>query len=154
MKMFWNRLAVLAALGWATIGLWAAPAAAQNARTVAQGHFTLPYEVHWKSTVLPAGDYTFRLLGTPSWTTLAVQGSKGETRIVASAIDTEASKESSKLKIDHHDGIDYVHDLYVEEAGLHVRYEEPKPSKAERLLAKRQPSTLDRTTVALSDDNK
>jgi hypothetical protein len=154
MKMFWNRLAVIAALGSATIGFWAAPASAQNGRTMAQGHFTLPYEVHWKSTVLPAGDYTFRLQGTSSWTIVGLQGPNGETRIMALAIDTEASKESSKLKIDHRDGIDYVQDLYVAEAGLHVRYEEPKPSKSERLLAKRQPSTPDRTTVALSDDNK
>jgi hypothetical protein len=143
-----------AALGFATIGFWAAPASAQNGRTMAQGHFTLPYEVHWKSTVLPAGDYTFRLQSTSSWTTLGLQGPNGGTWITALAVDTEASRESSKLKIEHRDGIDNVQDLYVAEVGLHVRFEEPKPSKGERLLAKRQPSTADRTTVALSENNK
>jgi hypothetical protein len=94
------------------------PVSAQNARAMAQGRFTLPYEVHWKSTVLPPGDYTFRLQETPSWTTVGLQGPNGDTQITALAIDSEASKESSKLKIEHRDGVDYVHDLYVAEAGL------------------------------------
>ena len=152
MKTYWNRLLVIALLGWSTIGFWAAPVSAQSARTMAQGHFTLPYEVHWKSTVLPAGDYTFRLQETPSWTTVGLQGPNGDTQITALAIDSEASKESSKLKIEHRDGVDYVHDLYVAEAGLHVRYAVPKIPKSERLLAKRQ-TPSDRATVAMSDDN-
>ena len=47
MKTYQSRLLVIAALGWATIGFWATPVSAQTARTMAQGHFTLPYDVHW-----------------------------------------------------------------------------------------------------------
>jgi hypothetical protein len=63
-------------------------------------------------------------------------------------IDSEQSKESSKLKIEHRDGTDYVQDLYLAQLGLHVRYAVPKPSKSEHMLAKRQASQ-DRVTVAI-----
>ena len=32
-----------------------------NAQSAFSGKFTLPYEVHWGRTVLPAGDYTIRM---------------------------------------------------------------------------------------------
>ena len=153
MKPYWNRLAVIAVLGWATIGFWTTPVSAQTARTMAQGHFTLPYDVRWQSSLLPAGEYTFRLEATPSWTAVGLQGPHGEARIVALAIDSETSKESSKLKIENRDGVDYVHDFYVAEVGLHVRYAAPKILKGERLLAKRQ-AAPEHATVAMSDNNK
>jgi hypothetical protein len=153
MEKYWSRLLMIAGLGWATIGFWAAPAAAQSLRTMAKGSFTLPSEVRWQSTTLPPGDYTFRLSGTSAWTTIGLHGPNGNTRIFAPAIDTEKSKEPSKLTIEHRDGVDYVHDLYIAEAEVHLRYAAPKVPKNERLLAKRR-ENQDQVTVAISDDNK
>ena len=153
MKTYQNRLLVIAALGWATIGFWATPVSAQTARTMAQGHFTLPYDVHWQSSLLPAGEYTFRLQGTSSWTVVGLQGPHGQAQIIALAIDSEASNEPSKLKIENRDGVDYVHDFYVAEAGLHMRYAPPKIPRGERLLARRQ-AAPERATVAMSDNDK
>ena len=65
-----------------------------------------------------------------------------------STIDSEQSKESSKLKIEHRDGFDYVQDLYLSQPGLHLRYAVPKPSRSERFLATRQTSQ-DPVTVAI-----
>jgi hypothetical protein len=153
MKTLRNRLLTIVTLGWATIGFWTVPVSAQGPRTVAQGHFTLPSEVHWQSSVLPPGDYTFSLQETPSWTTVGLRGPGGQTQIFAPAMNSEASKESSRLTIANRDGVEYVQDFYVAEAGLHLTYAPPKAPKGERLLAKRQKNE-EKTTVALSGETK
>jgi hypothetical protein len=121
---------------------------AQDLRTPAQGHFTLPHEVRWNSSILPPGDYTFELRGNSVWMTVGLHGPAGDTRVSGPTIDSEQSKESSKLKIEHRDGFDYVQDLYLAQPGLHLSYAVPKPSKSERILAKRQASQ-DPVTVAI-----
>jgi hypothetical protein len=42
--------------------------AAANAQPSVEGKFTLPYEVHWNHTVLPAGEYAIQVYsdGTPA----------------------------------------------------------------------------------------
>jgi len=42
--------------------------AVANAQPSFEGKFTLPYEVHWNHTVLPAGEYSIQLdvMGTPA----------------------------------------------------------------------------------------
>jgi hypothetical protein len=153
MKKLRSRLLLLVSVGWATIGFWSVPVSAQLPRTVATGHFKLPSEVHWQTRVLPAGEYTFRLQTTPSWTMVGLQGPNGQTELIALAIDSEHSLESSKLLIENRDGAEYIHDFYVAEAGLHMRYAVPKAPKGERLLAKRE-SKAGRITVEVITDTR
>ena len=147
MKMHCGRLVALVVIGWASMVAGATPAIGQELRTLAQGHFTLPHEVHWKSSILPPGDYTFELRGNSLWMTIGLHGPGGNVRVSGPTIDSEPSKESSKLKIEHRDGLDYVRDLYLAPIGLHVRYTVPKPSRNDRILAKRQGGG-DRVTIA------
>ena len=150
MKKYWSRLLAGVVVGCGALLAGARPASAQDLRTVAVGHFTLPYEVHWKESVLPPGDYTFDLRSNYVWMTVGLHGPSGTTHITGSAINIEHSKESSKLKIERREGAEYVKDLYLEPVGLHIRYDIPKMPKSEKLMAKGQ-SRPDRTTVALSD---
>src|SRR5262249_59898968 len=120
----------------------------------AVGALTLTYEVHWNETILPPGAYPFDWRSNLVWMTIGLHGPAGDARITGPAIDSEHVRESSKLKIERREGADYVKDLYLESAGLHIRYSIPKIPKSEKLMAKRQSSHPDRTTVALSDSNR
>lgn len=44
------------------------------------GHFTLPYEVHWGRTVLPAGDYSIRM--DTATLMASVYSAKGGNRLI------------------------------------------------------------------------
>jgi len=154
MKKYWSSLVAVVVAGCGSLLVGSHPAMAQNLSTVAVGHFTLPYEVHWNESVLPPGDYTFDLRSNLVWMTIGLHGPAGDARITGPAIDSEHVRESSKLKIERREGTDYVKDLYLESAGLHIRYSIPKIPKSEKLMAKRQSSHPDRTTVALSDSNR
>lgn len=54
--------ALLAAAGLFSLGLMTAPARANN--DVLAGNFTLAQPAQWKNTMLPAGNYTFKLART------------------------------------------------------------------------------------------
>ena len=89
MKMYCGRLLAIVVIGWASVMAGATPAMAQDLRTLAQGHFTLPHEVHWKSSTLPPGDYTFKLRGNSVWMTVGLHGQAGDTRVTGPVMDSE-----------------------------------------------------------------
>src|SRR6202140_3587491 len=72
----------LSALGLAVV------AAASNAVTVCRGKFTLPFEVNWAGSTLPAGEYRFELESQGSPYTLYVYGQKRNVIIRAVSGDT------------------------------------------------------------------
>ena len=64
--MIWARhLKLVTKLGIAALAL-VALAASGNAQDAYKGKFTLPFETHWGSVTLPAGDYSFRVQGATS----------------------------------------------------------------------------------------
>jgi len=81
MKTHCGRLLAIEVIGWASMMAGATPAMAQDWRTLAQEHFTLPHEVHWKSSILPPGGYTFELRGNSVWMTVELHGPAGDTRV-------------------------------------------------------------------------
>jgi hypothetical protein len=80
--MIWARnLKLFTKLGAATLALGAL-AISGNAQDAYQGKFTLPFETHWGSTTLPAGEYTFTLPSNSAPYRLYIQG-KGVGAIIA-----------------------------------------------------------------------
>ncbi len=76
-------LKVVSKLGLAALALGIV-AGGGNAATVYQGKFTLPFEVNWGSSTLPAGDYTFEISSSQSSPyTLYIHGQKSNAIIRA-----------------------------------------------------------------------
>jgi hypothetical protein len=82
--MIWARhLKLFTKFGVAALTLGAL-ATSGNAQNAYQGKFTLPFETHWGSATLPAGDYTFALPSTSSPYRLYIQG-QGVSAIIQAA---------------------------------------------------------------------
>jgi len=70
-----------------------------NAQNAYQGKFTLPFETHWGSATLPAGDYTFALPSMSSPYTLYIKGEKVNAIIQAAATDDRAVAAHAQLNL-------------------------------------------------------
>jgi len=97
--MIWARNSKLfAKLGAATL-MVGALAIGGNAQDAYQGKFTLPFETHWGSTTLPAGDYSFTLPSNSAPYTLYIQGKGVGAIVVADAADTRVASGHSQLNL-------------------------------------------------------
>src|ERR1700757_4657866 len=74
-------------------------ATAGNAQNAYQGKFTLPFETHWGSATLPAGDYTFTMSSANSSYTLYVRGEKVNAIIRATATDEQVVSSHAQLNL-------------------------------------------------------
>jgi len=93
-----RHLKLFGKLGWAALALGAL-AASGNAQNVYQGKFTLPFETHWGSATLPAGDYTFTLPSNTAPYRLYIQGQGVSAIIQAAAADQGVVSERSQLNL-------------------------------------------------------
>src|ERR1700756_65922 len=85
--MIWaGHLKSFTKIGVAALAL-SALAASGNAQDSFQGKFTLPFETHWGSATLPAGDYTFTLPSNSAPYTLYIQGKGVSAIVVANTAD-------------------------------------------------------------------
>jgi hypothetical protein len=141
-----NRTLTIAAFGLATICATAIPAAAQN---VIRGSFTLPGEVRWQGTTLPAGDYTFSMQSVATPCMITLEGPKGGSFVFALASDEDKISNRSALIIEHRGGMRFVRELYLAQIGLHLQYSVPKVPKNEALLA-RGPATTEQVLVSMA----
>jgi hypothetical protein len=90
-EMIWARhLKAFTKVGVAALALGAL-ATSGNARNTYQGKFTLPFETHWGSATLPAGDYTFAMSSAGSHYTLYVQGAQVNAIIMPASADVAVS---------------------------------------------------------------
>ena len=97
--MIWARhLKLFTKLGVAALALGAL-ATSGNAQSVYQGKFTLPFETHWGSATLPAGDYTFTMASASSPYTLYIHGQGGTAIIRASAADEKVVSGHAQLNL-------------------------------------------------------
>jgi hypothetical protein len=132
MKNQRNRLLAFLAIGLVALGTGAS-------RTVAQsgfrGSFTLPYEVRWNNTLLPAGDYTFRMESTSLPARMVLAGPKGTIMINALTVFDHKTNQHSALTVERRAGMRYVHELYLADYGRHISYWAPKLPSNEKLLA-------------------
>jgi hypothetical protein len=85
--MIWARhLKLFTKVGAAALVLGAL-ATSGNAQNIYQGKFTLPFETHWGSATLPAGDYTFVMSSASSNYRLYIRGAQVNAMIMAAAAD-------------------------------------------------------------------
>src|SRR5262244_3481783 len=143
MTSFQNRMLTIAAVALAAISASAPRAAAQ----AAAGSFTLPNEVRWQASTLPAGDYTFTMDSAASPFRLKLHGPNGYEFVAAMVADNSLSDESSSLTIEHRDGSSFVRELYLAPIGLRLKYHVPKPRKEAELA--RGPVTTEQILVAM-----
>jgi hypothetical protein len=84
------------------VGLFAigASSSSLSAKTLLAGSFTLQRPTQWKNTVLPAGNYTFRLANTQTDTNiLSVHGANKNLDIMVSAQSACEKCRTGKLKV-------------------------------------------------------
>ena len=139
-----NRMLVTAALALAAICASAVPASAQ---AVYAGSFTLPHEVRWQGGTLPAGDYTFRMdsKAAPAW--IKLTGPNGSKFVSAIVADKDDRGGQSSLTIVRRGSKAFVHNLYLAQIGLRLKYNVPKASNGE--LIAEGPVTTERILVAM-----
>ena len=138
MKTKFTRIVAIATFGLIAICTSASSASAQNAF---QGKFTLPDDVRWANATLPAGDYTFSLSSTTMPGRVFLQGPNGGAFILTSVIDERNEGDSSKLTLEHRDGISFVRSMYLADLGVELTYRVPKTPKKDVELAKGPVST-------------
>lgn len=144
MKSLRNHMLVIASFALAAVCASAIPAAAQD---VCKGSFTLPHEVRWQNSTLPAGDYTFEMksLGVPSLIT--VKGPDGYHFISALVADEKAS-EQSMLIIENRGNSSAVRELRLAPIGRSLRYAVPKAPKEVEVA--QGPTTREEILVAMN----
>jgi len=109
------------------ISLWAGLASAQ---LVSRGKFTLPYDVSWQSTVLPAGEYSFTMDSLARPVRIIVRGMGKAAIIVAQGMSDSAEK-TSALTMEHRGGKRVVRSLQFAPLGLVLNYQGPSIPKEE-----------------------
>jgi hypothetical protein len=98
-EMIWARhLKLIAKVGVAALALGAL-ATNGNAQNIYQGKFTLPFETHWGSATLPAGDYTFVMSSAISDYRLYIRGEKVNAIVMAAAADEKAGSGHAQLNL-------------------------------------------------------
>jgi len=143
MKSFQNRMLTIAAVALAAISASAPRASAQ----AATGSFTLPNEVRWQASTLPAGDYTFRMDSAASPVRITLHGPNGYEFVFAMVADNNVSGERSSLTIEHREGSAFVRELRIAPLGLRLKYHIPKAPKEAELA--RGPVTIEEILVAM-----
>src|ERR1700682_824995 len=123
MKSHLTRMLAIAAIGLFTVCASATPASAQNAF---KGAFTLPSDVRWQGTNLPAGHYTFSLKSVSLPAQLVVTGANGSVFIVTSATDDRANGEQSFLTVERHGATSFIREMYLAGIAMDLHYGVPR----------------------------
>ena len=133
MKSFRNRILALATVGLFAIGL---SASASQAQTIYKGSFTLPQEVRWQNSTMPAGDYTFKVNSTTRSEPVIVTGPDGT--IFQMPLVTEQINYGSRsfLQLEQRGGETFIGEMNLAQVGLNISYHVPKASASDKLLAK------------------
>jgi len=143
MKSFRNRILAITALSF---GLFAASAITASAQApVYKGSFTLPVAADWQGSKLPAGNYTFSIKSMIFPVQLRIEGEDGAVYVGAVGTSKRDSGEKSFLLLEERGDRQFVRELYLAPAGVHIRYYVPKETQEERLA--KGPSKGDRIQV-------
>ena len=128
--MIWARhLKLFTKLGVAALALGAL-ATSGNAQTAYQGKFTLPFETHWGSATLPAGDYTFTMASISSDYRLYIRGEKVNAIIEASATDDKGVAAHAQLNLVEIGDVQTVETFDAPELGQTFVYSTPAQKHA------------------------
>jgi hypothetical protein len=97
--MIWARhWKLVAKVGVAALALGAL-ATNGNAQNIYEGKFTLPFETHWGTATLPAGDYAFVMSSASSDYRLYIRGEKVTAIIMAAAADEKVVAGHAQLNL-------------------------------------------------------
>lgn len=136
------RILVLALLA---TGLSAGLACAQQY----VGKITLPVKTHWGNTVLPAGEYSFKLDASSPSTVRIYRGSKGAAMVMTTGgIAQDATISSSELDGIREGGVLRVRTLRLAEVHLALFY--PQARGESQFLAQNSPELVQRIAIAMS----
>jgi hypothetical protein len=116
---------VVSRLGLAALALGIV-AGGGNAVTAYQGKFTLPFEVYWGGSTLPAGDYTFELASQSSPYTLYIHGQKSNVIIRALSADTGVVSSTAQLDLMDIGDVHTIKTFEAPELGVTFSYYTPK----------------------------
>jgi hypothetical protein len=123
--MIWaRRLKLLAKFGVAALALGAL-ATSGKAQNIYQGKFTLPFETHWGSATLPAGDYTFFMSSASSDYRLYIRGAQVNAIVQATSTERGVSAQAQLNLVDIAD-VQTVQTFDASELGLRFSYATPK----------------------------
>jgi hypothetical protein len=123
--MSWARhLKLFTKVGVAALALGVL-ATSGNAQNVYQGKFTLPFETHWGSATLPAGDYTFTLQSTSAPYTIYLRGEGLNAIIRATSIDDRSVSDHAQLNLVDIADVQTVQTFDAPELGLTFVYFTP-----------------------------
>ena len=113
-----------AAAAWASF-FFIAVAHPQAIEPAYQGRFTLPYEVQWGGSTLPAGSYviTIKSIGSPVIALIRSTGSKDIVTYVQSGAATPKKDGRNALLIASRDGKEVVYSLALSDVGLTLIYD-------------------------------
>ena len=126
--MIWSRhLKLFTKLVVAVLALGAL-ATCGNAQNAYEGKFTLPFEAHWGSVTLPAGDYTFALRSASVPYVLHIQGGATNTNtfIMAITADPKVASGHAQLNLVDIAGEQSVQTFEAPELGLTFSFATPK----------------------------
>ena len=137
MKVQFNCLFTIAAVGLFSVAASALPAAAQEA---VKGHFTLPCEVRWQNANLPAGEYTFVLMSRSAESPMTVTGPNGSVFELGHVDSNQPSGRPSVLILEQRGGTYFVREADLTGVGIQIRYNVPKQSRSEKELAQAAPA--------------
>jgi hypothetical protein len=97
-----------------------------NATTAYQGKFTLPFEVYWAGSTLPAGDYTFEMESQGFPCTLYIRGQKANVIIRAIAADTGVLSRTAQLDLVDISDVHTIRTFEAPELGVTFMYFTPE----------------------------
>jgi hypothetical protein len=144
--MIWARhLKLFTKLGVAALALGAL-ANSGNAQNAYQGKFTLPFETHWGSATLPAGDYTFAMSSASTQYRLYIRGAQVDAIIMALATDDKAVGDHAQLNLVDIADVQTVQTFDAPELGLTLVYFTPTQKHMGRKEAHQK--TASQTTPA------
>jgi hypothetical protein len=126
--------ALLVAVGLLSIGIFSSSSVSANSELV--GSFTLARPIQWKNTMLPAGNYTFRLARTQTDSNLLkVRGEKRALDIMVFAQSACETCKSGALNLAMRGGNRVVTSLEL--PGFHVDFNgSQSPAESERQMGK------------------
>src|SRR5579863_6316920 len=144
--MIWARhLKLFVKFGVAALAL-SALATNGNAQTVYQGKFTLPFETHWGSATLPAGDYTFVMSSASSDYRLYIRGAQVNAIVQAASTDDIGVSAHAQLNLVDIADTQTVQTFDAPELGLTFSYLTPKHKQMGRKEARQK--TMPQTAPA------
>jgi hypothetical protein len=122
--MIWARLVKSVTKAGIALLVLGALASSGKAQSIYHGKFTLPFETHWGSATLPAGDYTFTVASASAQYRLYIRGQ--QTNFIIPAVTAEdATSQHAQLNLVDSADVYAVQTFDAPELGLIFTYWTP-----------------------------